>query len=123
MPHFDSASFETCPKTGNLVMTVDRDTANELRDAIASGELDYWRAMADLFEHAACNGSFTVSDAGDGNPFVGLTSAPCVAECMHYADDGTAEIEGRLWFSPNYAVENELETLAETGRFVWTLAS
>lgn len=73
MPHFDSASFETCPKTGNLVMTVDRDTANELRDAIASGELDYWRAMADLFEHAACNGSFTVSDAGDGNPFVGQT--------------------------------------------------
>lgn len=123
MPHFDSANFEVCEKTGNLVMTVDCDAASELRAAIVSGDIDYWSTMADLFEQSACNGSFAIFDAGNGDPFVGLTDAPCVAESMHHLDDGTMEVEGRLWFSPNYAMENELQTLAETGRFVWALAS
>ena len=37
-------------------------------------------ALCELTEPYWTNGSFQPFDAGAGNPFVGLTSAPCIAD-------------------------------------------
>ncbi|ABM96998.1 hypothetical protein [Methylibium petroleiphilum] len=66
-------------------------------------------------EHYWTNGSFEPFDAGQANPFVGLTSAPCIAEHMTVRDDGEREIDGRLWWYPNYAITDPMEVLKRTG--------
>jgi hypothetical protein len=51
-----------------------------------------------------------------------LTDAPIVSDDVGYDDDGTINHVGRVWWFPNYMVENPVETLATTGRVVFTLA-
>lgn len=105
--------------SGALRVTADEETRAE----IAAGlERSYWGAMADAFEHYSCNGSFTPFDAGDANPSVGLTSAPCVAESLSVLDDGTREIDGRLWWFPDYAIRDPLDELVEIGETTFASA-
>ena len=52
-----------------------RDHLTELED-----DTDFSNAMFDLFERWSRNGSYTLFDAAQGNPFVGLTSA-AMARC------------------------------------------
>lgn len=105
---------------GNLLATAD----NEGRHHIARYlKRNYWEAMALAFEPYSVNGSFTPFDAGDGNPFVGLTSAPCVAESMDCDDKGKRSIAGRLWWFPDYAIRDPLDELARRGRTEFALAA
>lgn len=106
---------------GDLLVTADNAMRSNLAEALRS-DRGYWSAFADLFESYSCNGSYTPFDAGEGNPFVGLTSAPCIAESMDYPDSGEAEIVGRLWWFPHYAIDDPLQELARHGRTVFTLA-
>jgi hypothetical protein len=104
---------------GNLRVTADNNTRSE----IAAGmKRDYWATLWEVFERHALNGSFEPFDAGNGDPFVGLTSAPCVAETMTINDDGSKEIIGRLWWFPNYMVQDPLEELKNRGATEFTLA-
>lgn len=48
-----------------------------------------------------------------------LTSAPILLET---APDGNDLADPRVWWFPNYAVEDEFKTLRQTGRLVMTLA-
>lgn len=106
---------------GDLLTTAD----NEARANIAAmlRHSSYWTIMADLFEAYSCNGSFTLFDAGDGNPFVGLTSAPCIAESMDYMDNGDHKIVGQFWYASDYMLTCNLEALRDRGRYVWSLAT
>lgn len=98
--------------SGDLALSIpDAGDRAEFREELE--RFGYWSAMANAFESYACNGSFTHFDAGQGNPFVGLTSAPCVAESMTTEDDGTNVIEGRCWYFANYALDNDAEQLAD----------
>jgi hypothetical protein len=106
-------------KAGNLVLTLDPDEAENI--AASLEKRGYWSAMAEMFEQHSCNGSYTPFDASDGDPFVGLTSAPCIAECMHLLDDGTQEIEGRFWYSDNYMLINEVQDLIDGKTVTFTL--
>lgn len=67
------------------------------------------------------NGSFTPFDAGQGNPFVWLSSAPCIAESMDVEEDGTKVIYGRFWAYLDYQVRDFGKDLLEHGRAVFTL--
>lgn len=107
----------TINESGNLVLSMDKDSREELKEEIA--QRDLLTVMADIMEPYSTNGSYTPFDAGDGNPFVGLTDAPCIAEGMDYLDDGTQQIEGRFWYFANYMLECPMETLAETGEVVF----
>lgn len=106
---------------GDLELTCDPESRAELREALA-GSGGYWGAFAELFESHSCNGSFTPFDAGEGNPFVGLTSAPCIAESMDYPDNGDSVIAGDFWHFGDYMIRDPLEELCESGRTVFTLA-
>jgi hypothetical protein len=114
----------TCTRlaNGDLNITLsDNDSREELIDAM-EGAREFWSILCDLFESYSCNGSYTPFDAGDGNPFVGLTNAPCIAECMDYEDDGTQTIEGDFWYYADYQIRCPLEELLANDSVVFTLA-
>lgn len=108
-------------ENGNLKVTADNETRAEIADLMSRGR-NYWSIMADLFEDHACNGSYTHFDAGNADPFVGLTSAQCIAESLSYDDNGEAEIDGDFWYFDEYAIRDDLAELKNTGRVVYTLA-
>ena len=106
---------------GNLQLKADSSDIEGLIDY--KGERDETMLMADLLEPYSTNGSFAFFDAGDANPFVGLTSAPCIAESLSGPDnDGKMEVEGRLWWFPDYAVRSIVDELIEKGEVVFQAA-
>lgn len=107
--------------TGDLRLAL---TPNAARDEIFeqyddTGEVS---TLAWLFEPLASNGSYAFVDSQAGNPFVGLTSAPCIAEQLSYDDDGNAQVEGRLWWFPDYQVRGVIDELLEKGEVVFSAA-
>lgn len=72
-------------KNGALKVTAGNQTRKlikELQNQATGRVWNYWEIMQALFEGYACDSSFTHFDAGQANPFVGLTDAPCIAESM-----------------------------------------
>ncbi len=112
----------TCTEldNGNLQLTINESDKQELLDNLQ--ERGFWTTFCDAMESYSCNGSFTPFDAGQGNPFVGLTDAPCIAESMDYLDNGDAEIVGEFWYFDNYMLECPLEKLANDGQVIFNLA-
>jgi len=114
----------TVLESGHLKITLDFADENE-RDVLVSDILEMQSEKDDLTiliegtESYWANGSFQPFDADQGNPFVGLTSAPCVAESMEYHDDGACEIYGRFWYFGNYQIVSFLDVLIETGQVVF----
>jgi hypothetical protein len=106
---------------GNLRITANNDARAWLKEACA--ENGYWSVLSDAFEGYSTNGGFTPFDAGDANPFVGLTSAPCIAESMDYPDSGQREVVGRLWCFERYMIDDPLDELKRFGRTTFQLAS
>lgn len=107
--------------SGDLKLTACNETRSDIVRWMRDGR-DRWTIFADLFESYSCNGSFTPFDASDGDPFVGLSSAPGIAEAMTVEDDGARAIDGRFWYFGDYMIRDELEELARRGRVVFTLA-
>ena len=66
-----------------------------------------------MLEQYSCNGSYAFFDAGQGNPFVGLTNAPCIAEAMDTDNDGTNIIRGEFWCYVEYMIKCPVETLSQ----------
>jgi hypothetical protein len=105
---------------GNLEITADTETREDLRQMLnRDGEIV---ALMEALEPYWTNGGYQPFDAGEGNPFVGLTCAPCIAECLDTHDDGKHEIVGRFWYYPDYMLRSPVEQLARTGRVVFTEA-
>lgn len=114
-------NFEILPN-GNLSVTATnegRELINEKRE-----EWDRQTLLWELAEPYSVNGSYTFFDAGEGNPNVGLTDAPCIAECLNYEEDGERTIEGRFWYLSDYATrdEDELEDWLDGKAVIFTLA-
>jgi hypothetical protein len=74
--------------------------------------------LRDIFEPYWTNNGFEPFDAGQANPFVGLTEAPCIAEhALIRADDGRQSIQpgDRVWWYPDYGIRNPLDVLLDRG--------
>jgi len=110
----------TVHENGDLIITAD----NGARQRIAEErrERDFWTVFLEMTEHYWANGSYTPFDAGQANPFVGLTDTACIAEHMDAKDDGTNVVVGRLWFFEDWALNDPLEELKRRGRTVFKLA-
>lgn len=85
-------------------------------------KLDDISILHALTEPYWVNGSFEPFDADQANPFVGLTSAPCIAEDMGYPDDGKREVLGRLWYFPDYMLRSPVDELIRRGRVIFKAA-
>jgi hypothetical protein len=51
-----------------------------------------------------------------------LTSAPIVTDDLTFSDAGAPTVRGRIWWFPNYQVEDPVETLLARGHVDFTLA-
>ncbi len=107
--------------SGDLFVAADNETREDISDAIESGK-DYLSILCDIFEGYSCNGSYTPFDSSEGNPFVGLTSAPCIAESLSVEDNGDLNIDGRLWWFPNYMLHDPIIELRNKGETVFKAA-
>jgi hypothetical protein len=107
---------------GDLLVTADNTCRTFIAEEMRKGS-DYWSILADIFEQERCNGGLEPFEPGNGEPhsgpFVGLTSAPCIAESMDYLDDGRQRITGRCWWYPDYATHDPLDDLKNRGRAVF----
>lgn len=106
---------------GDLRLTADNATRAYIADEIRHGRRNH--VIYELLEHEICNGGFTPFDAGDADPFVGLSSAPCIAESMDVPDSGERIIVGRFWHFANYMIRDEIEELRDKGRVDFQLAN
>lgn len=92
----------------------------EFKEMIEHG-MDYRTMVSDAFEATACNGSYTWFSGNDGNPYVGMTSAPCIAPSLDYNDDGMMTIpEQYFWYLNNYATILETHEWADGKSVVYT---
>lgn len=105
----------------SLRLTAGNEARAHIKTAIARGR-DEISILRELTECYWTNGSYAPFDAGDARPFVGLTSAPCIAEDLDYPDEGDPVIRGRLWWFPNYMVRSCVEELMTRGRTTFTFA-
>lgn len=102
---------------GNLKLSASNECRRWIKENSAIG---YWAMMAELFENYSCNGGFVHFDASNGNPFIGLTSAPAIAEGMNFNDEGVQTIEGRAWAFIGYELRDECEELKNKGFVIYT---
>lgn len=72
-----------------------------------------------LLEPCWTNGEYYVFDASQLGH---MTEAPLIAEDASCDDDGEWTVYGRVWWFPNYCVENCMETLREKGEVIFTYA-
>lgn len=107
--------------SGHLQITADAVARAELLDQMELGRTSD-QILMDGTESYWTNGSYTPFDAGQANPFVGLTCAPCIAEHLDVDDDGARTVDGGLWWYPNYMVSDPMEVLMKTGSVVFRAA-
>ena len=108
--------------SGDLQLTADNETRAWIKEQQAR-EVDSLSILSAGTEHYWTNGRYEPFDAGQANPFVGLTDAPCVAECLDVHDDGEREIVGRLWYFPAYMLRDPTEDLKRRGNVIFALAA
>lgn len=112
----------TITPKGDLKLTATAEGREFIKNEQAANR-NYWGIMAEIFEDWSCNGSYTHFDAGQGDPFVGLTSAPCIAESLSIDDNDKRIVEGRLWVFREYMTRDDLEELAREGSVTYQLVS
>lgn len=97
---------------GNLEVSI---TDEDPEDILSNMRGDDWTRM---FEEQIGNGYEIVCPEDIG----ALTCAPIVSDDVVYHDDGKREVLGRVWWFPNYQVEDPAETLAARGKVVFQYA-
>ena len=112
IPH----SHLTCTvlSNGNLKPTADNAARGWLKEQQERRRSDL-EILWDGLEGYWNNNNYEPFNAGQGNPLVGLSSAPCIAESMNVADDGTKTIYGRFWAFTEYMIESLAEQLKRRG--------
>ena len=76
------------------------------------------QALSELFEDWLGNGWEFLRPEQIG----ALTDAPILTDEIIYGDLGNVEFLGHVWWFPNYAIENEVETLLRNGKVIFSLA-
>lgn len=105
---------------GNLRLTASPEDLAELHDYDHWGEVD---VLTHGMEHYWTSGRFQPFDPGHGNPFIGLTEAPCIAESMEVLSNGQRMIVGRLWWYPQYELKDCIHELVKHGYVDFTFVN
>jgi hypothetical protein len=110
-------TISTTPN-GDLLLQACNETRREIAD-LQSRYRSESSIMADLMESHSCNGSYTPFEPDGGDLFVGLTSAPCIADYIDCDDDGKLSLVGNVYYFANYMVRSHLDELKTKGRTVF----
>lgn len=102
-------------KNGDLLITADNEARAWLKEMLQEiGIDDLWPMLVDEFLTYWYPWLRYASDQ-DRRDLGALTSSPVLIE---ETPEGGDLSEPRAWWFPNYQIENELETLKNTGRLV-----
>lgn len=112
----DSLTLTILPN-GDLQLAASNDCRAYIREHREN--MDDVSILCALTEPYWANGGFQPFNAEDANPFVGLTSAPCIAETLDTHDDGKCEVSGRLWVFMDYQIISPTEELMRRGRIIF----
>lgn len=99
---------------GRLVIRADTDGVEELTEREG-----YRRREKDVVEAITGNGLEWLQPEEIG----ALTSAPIIADDVQHDDDGKVIDVGRVWWFPNYQIEDFTETLIRDGMVTFDLAA
>jgi hypothetical protein len=108
----------TTDANGNMVITADQESRDDLRDLHArqeNGDLSFPDIESRVFEELHLQ-EVRPEEIG------ALTSAPIVTDDVDRDDDGKLTRIGRVWWFPNYQVECLTETLQQRGTVRLTFA-
>lgn len=108
-------------KSGALRLSADAEGIEWIQEQVDL-ERDSDTILMDGMERYWANGGFVPFDAGLANPFVGLTSAPCIAESMDIDERGIRAVRGGLWFYNRYMLDDPMEVLKRVGSVVFDRA-
>lgn len=103
---------------GDLRITAGNEERAEIAEWIRSDRPSEDRdleILVEMTESYWTNGSWRPFSADDANPFVGLSSAPCIAEDMDMDDEGNWTIVGRFWAFTDYQILSFAEQLRDRG--------
>lgn len=101
---------------GNLEITLD---STDDREEIAEWRgVEWWEMFGAFGLGLQGNGWTSVEPEWIG----ALTDAPIVTDDFTLDDAGKYEVNGRVWWFPNYMMEDPVETLLEKGAVVFTCA-
>jgi hypothetical protein len=100
---------------GNLEISL--DTEDDREDIASWSEGDHWERM---FEECGAIGNGWTMIAPE---WIGaLTDAPIVSDDCDLGDDAKLTRIGRVWWFPNYMIEDPIVTLVTSGRVVFRAA-
>lgn len=105
---------------GNITFLVgeSRDDLEAIKERVGGDDVRFLREMMDMTGWLG-NAVFTpIYPENVG----ALTDAPMFSDVVEYLDDGEVEVPGKVWWFPNYAVENFAETLLSQGKVTFTLS-
>lgn len=101
-------------ENGNLSITKAPEDTDMLDNILTKHGGDDLSCMSELLEETGWspNGRlYSVEPEWIG----ALTDAPILTNDRTIEDDGTGTVHGKVWWFPNYMVENFMETLQRTG--------
>jgi hypothetical protein len=109
--------FET---NGNLTFLVEnsQEDLQTIKDRVGGDDVAFLVEMLDTFGYAG-NGVLSAIRPVDVGA---LTDAPMLSDGVALRDSGETDVTGKVWWFPNYQVEDFATTLLEKGRVTFTLA-
>ncbi len=97
-----------------LVFTADNETRKEIKEAFDSF-MHYESLAATVLEYPLCNGLFWV----EAHEISALTSSLIFSDSCKNEDDDTYPEDANFYWYSNYAIEDPIQILKNTGRVVF----
>lgn len=105
---------------GNITFKVgdSREDLFALKSRVGADDVSFLAEMIDMAGWLG-NGVFTPIRPDDVGA---LTDAPMFSDAVEYSDLGAINVVGKVWWFPNYQVEDFANTLLEEGQVTFILA-
>jgi len=111
-------NFNVLPN-GNLCIELTDEGKEEIEDLWSNHpEWNDYDILRELIEHQLCNGWSWLNPEDVG----ALTEAPILSDGASYDDDGAMEVYGKVWWYPNYMVDELSVVLHDDGKLIFELA-
>jgi len=105
---------------GNLRISLNANGKIELTEMnnLPEERLNDYDKLRELMEFQLCNGWAWVNS----EDVSALTDAPILSDDANYNDDGIMEVNGEVWWYPDYQTIDLAKELLETGELIFTKA-
>jgi hypothetical protein len=106
---------------GNLTFIADAESMEDLqtiKDRVGGNDIAFLDQMLDSFGFIGNGRLWGISPEHVG----ALTEAPMLSDDVEHDDAGDVHVRGKVWWFPNYQVEDFAQTLLDRGRVTFHAA-